>query len=69
MNVVFGGYRFSSRARTPLVGTQLRTTPDSHKSDPTNGVQITTLPKQSFATNATADGLVPHLDGLTTEFL
>ena len=24
MNVVFGGYRFSSRARTPLVGTQLR---------------------------------------------
>ena len=23
MNVVFGGYRFSSRARTPLVGTQL----------------------------------------------
>ncbi len=23
MNVVLGGYRFSSRARTPLVGTQL----------------------------------------------
>jgi hypothetical protein len=23
MNVVFGGYRFSSLARTPLVGTQL----------------------------------------------
>ena len=23
MNVVFGGYRFSSQARTPLVGTQL----------------------------------------------
>ena len=33
MNVVFGGYRFSSQARTPLVGTQLPTISEPSEMD------------------------------------